>query len=275
LPLLTEAALRAGGIAMRFWKRKPKVWDKGDGRGPVTEADLAVNDMLAQCLRRARPDYGWLSEESEDGAARLQSERLFIIDPIDGTRAFLAGEACFAHSLAVAERGRVTAAVVYLPALDLIYSASDRDAAMRGGEAVAASGQATSAGATVLTSRPSLAPEHWPGGVPQVRRSFRASLAYRLCLVAEGQFDATLTLRPAREWDIAAGALIAARAGAQVTDRHGAALVFNAAAPQAAGVIAAAPGVHADLLARLSGCAAACGRGHGRADHALGLRGGV
>jgi myo-inositol-1(or 4)-monophosphatase len=253
LALLTEAALCAGAIAMRFWQRRPQVWDKGDGRGPVTEADLAVNDMLADCLRRARPDYGWLSEESEDGAARLQSERLFIIDPIDGTRAFVAGEECFAHSLAVAERGRVTAAVVYLPALDLLYTASDRDAAMRGGVAVTASGQASSAGAALLTSGTSLAPELWPGGVPQVRRSFRASLAYRLCLVAEGRFDATLTLRPAWEWDIAAGVLIAERAGAQVTDRNGAALVFNAAAPQAAGVIAGAPGVHADLLARLSG----------------------
>jgi voltage-gated potassium channel Kch len=117
LALLTEAALKAGEIAMRFWKRSPKSWDKGGGHGPVTEADLDVNEMLAAKLLAARPDYGWLSEETEDGAARLAAERVFIIDPIDGTRAFMAGEDTFAHSLAVAEHGRVTAAVVYLPAL--------------------------------------------------------------------------------------------------------------------------------------------------------------
>jgi myo-inositol-1(or 4)-monophosphatase len=252
LALLTEAALRAGQIAMRYWKRTPKAWDKGDGHGPVTEADLAVNAMLSEQLRAARPGYGWLSEESEDGADRLDAERLFIIDPIDGTRAFLAGEETFAHALAVAERGRVTAAVVHLPALGLIYSASRDGTALCDGIALRASAPPTSEGASILTTAASLAPEHWPGGVPQVRRAFRASLAYRLCLVAEGRFDAVLTLRPAWEWDTAAGALIAERAGARVTDRHGAALVFNAAVPQAPGVIAAAPGLHDELLARLS-----------------------
>lgn len=237
---------------MRYWKRTPKAWEKPGGHGPVTEADLAVNDMLARQLRAARPDYGWLSEESEDGAARLECERTFIIDPIDGTRAFLAGEETFAHSLAVAHSGRVTAAVVHLPALDLLYTASDHGAALRDGVEMHASGRANSNGAALLTTAPNLAPEHWPGGVPQVQRGFRASLAYRLCLVAEGRFDGMLTLRPAWEWDIAAGALIAERAGARVTDRQGATLAFNAATPQAEGVIAAPPGMHDDLLARLA-----------------------
>lgn len=251
LALLTEAALRAGEIALRYWKNAPQFRDKGDGQGPVTEADLAVNDMLEDQLRRARPGYGWLSEESEDGSARQTSERVFIIDPIDGTRAFLAGEETFAHSLAVAERGRVTAAVVYLPALDRLYTACDHGPALCDGVEMMASPRQGSAGASVLTTKANLLPEQWPGGVPQIDRNFRASLAYRLCLVAEGRFDGMLTLRDAWEWDIAAGALIAERAGARVTDRHGAALVFNAARPQAPGVIAAAPGLHADLMARL------------------------
>jgi myo-inositol-1(or 4)-monophosphatase len=93
-----------------------------------------------------------------------------------------------------------------------------------------------------------MAPELWPGGVPEVKRSFRASLAYRLCLVAEGRFDGMLTLRDAWEWDIAAGALICERAGAMVTDRLGAPLLFNAAPPQAAGVVVAAPGLHGALM---------------------------
>ena len=251
LALLTDAALRAGEIALRYWKQEPKSWDKGSGHGPVTEADLAVNDMLAVMLRAARPVYGWLSEETEDSAERQTAERVFIVDPIDGTRAFLAGEETFAHSLAVAERGRVIAAVVYLPALDRLYTACTHGPALCDGVAVAASLRADSAGASVLTTKANLLPDLWPGGVPQVDRNFRASLAYRLCLVAEGRFDGMLMLRDAWEWDIAAGALIAERAGARVTDRHGDALMFNAAHPQAPGVIAAAPGLHADLMARL------------------------
>ncbi len=253
LALLTEAALKAGEIALSFWKRNPKSWDKGGGHGPVTEADLAVNDMLCSTLRAARPDYGWLSEETEDGAARRDSERLFIIDPIDGTRAFMAGEETFAHSLAVAVGGRVTAAVIYLPALDRLYTACDHGPALCDGQPITASTRAGIDGASLLATRTSLAPEFWPGGVPDLHRSFRASLAYRLSLVAEGRFDGMLTLRDTWEWDIAAGCLICARAGAMVTDRTGATIVFNAAHPQAAGVVAAAPGLHAALLARLSG----------------------
>ena len=251
LALLTDAALKAGGIAMRFWRRAPKFWDKGGGHGPVTEADLDVNEMLAHLLLAARPGYGWLSEETEDSAARLVAERVFIIDPIDGTRAFMAGEETFAHSLAVAERGRVTAAVVYLPALDRLYAASDHGPALCDGVEIAASTRAGTEGASLLATQSSLAPQLWPGGVPQVKRSFRASLAYRLCLVAEGRFDGMLTLRDAWEWDIAAGALIAERAGAVVTDRAGAPIRLNAGHPQPAGVVAAAPGLHGALLGGL------------------------
>lgn len=257
LALLTEAAQAAGKIALRYWKQAPKVWDKPD-QSPVTEADLAVNTMLAERLRGARPAYGWLSEEDEDGAARCQCEHVFIIDPIDGTRAFIAGEDSFSHSLAVVERGQVVAGVVYLPALDRLYTATLGGPALCNGQAINASDRAGILGATLLASRPTLDPEFWPGGVPDLKRSFRTSVAYRLCLVAEGRHDGMLTLRDAWEWDIAAGGLIAARAGAVVTDRQGAALAFNGTPPQAPGVLAAAPGLHAQLLARL-GAASALG----------------
>ena len=104
LALLTDAAREAGRIAMRFWRRDPQVWDKGGEHGPVTEADLAVNDMLKPMLLAARPDYGWLSEETPDNADRLSRDTVFIVDPIDGTRAFVAGEETLAHSLAVAHQ---------------------------------------------------------------------------------------------------------------------------------------------------------------------------
>lgn len=252
LALLTDAARKAGEIALRFWRQAPKAWEK-PGQGPVTEADLAVNAALRDMLRSARPDYGWLSEEDPDSETRLETEFQFILDPIDGTRSFIAGEDVFAISLAVVHNGVARAGVVYLPALDRLYTATDHGPALKDGQPIMASKQQGIDGARLLTTAQALQPQHWPGGVPDLKRSFRASLAYRLCLVAEGRHDGMLTLRDAWEWDIAAGSLIAARAGAAVTDRTGQTLRFNQPNPLAPGVVVAAPGLHAALLQRLTG----------------------
>jgi myo-inositol-1(or 4)-monophosphatase len=251
LDLLIDAAREAGRIAMAFWKRDAQVWDKADGAGPVTEADLAVNAMLVERLRIARPNYGWLSEETPDSVDRLACDWVFIVDPIDGTRAFIAGEDTFSHSLAVAHQGRIVAGVVYLPVLDRMYAASADGPATRNGVEISASKRDSDVGANLLVTRPNMAPELWPGGVPDVKRSFRPSIAYRMCLAAEGRHDGMLTLAPTWEWDIAAGALIAERAGAVVTDRRGAQLRFNSVRARADGVVMAGAGVHAGLMKRL------------------------
>lgn len=250
LALLIGAAQEAGRIALRFWKRNPRVWDKGE-EGPVTEADHAVNEALLRRLRAARPDYGWLSEETPDDPERLETEHQFILDPIDGTRAFIAGEDSFSHAIAVARQGVVTAGVVYLPALGRMFAATCDGAATLNGAVIEASRLPGIEGANILTPSANMKPELWPGGVPDLKRSFRASVAYRLALVAQGRFDGMLSFRQGWEWDIAAGSLIASRAGARVTDRAGRALRFNMAVPKADGLIAAAPGLHAALLTRL------------------------
>lgn len=252
--LLIGAAEEAGRIARRFWRMQPETWTKPGDAGPVTEADLAIDAMLKAELGAARPDYGWLSEETPDDPARLAHERCFIIDPIDGTRAFIEGDTSFAHALAVAERGRVIAAVVYLPEKDALYAATEDGAATLNGHGISATQPERTEDATVLTSSATMAPQHWKGATPPaVKRVFRASFAWRMCLVAEGRFDAALTLRPSWEWDIAAGDLIARRAGAVVSDRTGAALVFNRPDPRADGVIAAGHRLWRDLQSRLAG----------------------
>lgn len=252
LSLLQQAAVAAGEIALRYWKRAPDSWDKGGGAGPVSEADLAVNKMLVEELRGARPEYGWLSEESEDDPARLSAKRCFIVDPLDGTRAFLAGEAAFAHALAVVEDGRPVAGVVHLPALGLTYAAEADGPATLNGKPIRAKSVAVADQAQILTSGAVSEPHNWRADVPRFKRVFRPSLAWRLCLVAEGRFDAALSLRPTWEWDIAAGALIAEAAGALATDRTGARFRFNSAQPSANGLVIAPPALHADLIARLS-----------------------
>lgn len=251
LDLLIRAALAAGDIALAYRARGAHViTEKPGGAGPVTEADLAVNRMLEDVLRRARPDHGWLSEESADDPARLGVENCFIVDPIDGTRAFIAGDPGFAHSLAIARRGEVVAAVVHLPAKGLTYAAAAGAPATLNSAPIRTSAAQTETGAKVLAARPAMDAARWPGGVPPVARAFRTSLAWRLCLVAEGRFDAMLTLRDTWEWDVAAGGLIAGQAGAMVSDASGAHLRFNAIHPQTAGIVAAPPALHRKLIQR-------------------------
>ena len=252
LPLLRDAAYEAGHIARRHFGAEPETWQKRGGGGPVTEADLEVDRMLNARLTEARPGYGWLSEETRDGPARLSAERVFIVDPIDGTRSFIEGSRAFAHSIAVAERGRVIAGVVYLPMLDLLYEAELGRGAQLNGQPLAASDRGALEGAAILAARPQLDPALWPGGAPEVDRHYRPSLAWRLCLVAEGRFDGMVTLRDTWEWDIAAGCLIAAEAGAAVSDRAGCAPVFNNPGPSVPGILAGAAPVHAAMLRRLA-----------------------
>jgi myo-inositol-1(or 4)-monophosphatase len=253
LALLQDAAREAGRIATPIWERSHDVWDKGDGAGPVTEADLAVDAMLHETLLAARPNYGWLSEETEDDAARhatrSSAARTFVIDPIDGTRAFTAGERTWAHSLAVVQDGQTVAGIVYLPLHDKLYSARVGHGALLNGAPIQSSRRASLQDATLLAARPALDARHWhDGSPPPMQRHFRASLAYRLALIGEGRFDAMLTLRNSWDWDIAAGALIAQEAGAAVSDRTGAGLRFNSPARQVRGTLACAPALQRPLL---------------------------
>lgn len=255
LSLLVTAARAGGAVAMAHFGAAPEAWEKEGGQGPVSVADLAVDRALQAHLRRARPGYGWLSEESPREAAAPEmalAAPTFVVDPIDGTRAFLAGEKAFAVAVAVVADGVPQAGVVHLPAMGLTYAARRGGGALCNGAPLRASLRGGLAGARVLAARAQLAPERWPGGPPPVERHFRPSLAWRLCLVAEGAFDAMLTLRDAWDWDVAAGALIVAEAGGCVTDRVGGALRFATEHARSAGVIAAPAPLHAEIMHRLS-----------------------
>lgn len=251
LDLLLTAAREAGEIALRFTGPDAQRWDKPGGAGPVTEADLAVNAHLKDRLLKARPDYGWLSEESDHDPARLSAERVFIIDPIDGTRSFIEGSSTWAHSLAIAEGGEVIAGVVFLPMRDKMYAAAKGQGATLNGAVMRASRREELTDAQVLITKPGMKPELWPQGVPPIQRAYRPSLAYRMALVAEGRMDAMLTVRPTWEWDIAAGTLLAQEAGAVVTDPGAARLAFNSREALTRGVLAAAPALHPALRPRM------------------------
>lgn len=252
LTLLTEAAREAGAILRDHFTHGSKSWEKPDSAGPVTEADMAANAALHSRLTAARPGYGWLSEEGPEDPSRQAAGHTFLVDPLDGTRAFIEGDHSWSIALAVIEAGQVMAGVVYLPMRDIVYAAARGQGATRNGERLSVRSRDALDGATVLSSRTNFEAWHWRNArIPEVRRQFRSSLAYRLSLVAEGRYDAMIRLRPAREWDVAAGSLLVTEAGGRITDRRGAPLGFNQPDPVFDGVIAAAPALHADTLSRL------------------------
>ncbi|WP_300032728.1 3'(2'),5'-bisphosphate nucleotidase CysQ [uncultured Roseobacter sp.] len=253
LALISDAVRVAGRVATSFTGGSARRWDKPGGAGPVTEADLAVNSYLETVLRAARPDYGWLSEETEDNAERLGQDTVFIVDPIDGTRSFVEGSRTWAHSVAVVHQGKVTAGAVCLPLRDRLYTAALGGGAFLNGNPIAASPRNDPGDADILATKPVMDASHWSGAIPAFRRAHRPSLAYRLSLVGEGRFDAMLTFRAAWEWDIAAGALIVTEAGGICSDRKGRPLRFNNPAPRLDGVVAAGPAMHPGLMRALQG----------------------
>jgi myo-inositol-1(or 4)-monophosphatase len=241
---LLEQAVRAGGaIALKFYQTDYKRWSK-EGGSPVTEADLAVNNYLCDTLTAARPDYGWLSEESADDEARLPKSHVFVVDPIDGTVAFLKGRPHFTICAAVVVDGRPCCGAIYNPASDELYAARLGEGATRNGVAIRVSTREIVEGCAMLGDRTQLTAAPWPAMHVQNRNS----VAYRVMLVADGSADASVSLTPKRDWDLAAADVILHEAGGQLTDARGNALIYNRPSTLQSSLVAANPALHTAIL---------------------------
>ena len=249
--LLLVAVREAGAIALAAFAAGSPSWDKAPGH-PVCEADLAVNEALRDRLMGARPDYGWLSEESADTGARLAAARVWVVDPIDGTRAFLAGRPEFAISVALVVGARPVAGVVYNPATGELFEARAGAGAHCNGTPLRVAADRDLATARIAISRSERRRAEWLGTLATTPIS---SIAYKLALVAQGRFDAMVTLWPKTEWDLCAGDLLVGEAGGRVTDAGGAPLRYNRPDPRVPSLVAGAPAVHAALLAHLAATA--------------------
>jgi myo-inositol-1(or 4)-monophosphatase len=228
--ILTAAAVDAAVIAMGFFRagqRTSARVESKDGGSPVTEADFAVDDFLRTRLGAAFPDAALLTEEREDGPERLAHSRLLIVDPIDGTRAFVAGDPRWAVSIALVEARRPVAAIVHAPALGLAYSASRGGGARRNGALISASTLTAIAGARVAGPKPIADAIGAEIGAPFILEPKVPSLAYRLCLVAAGLVDIGVASEKAHDWDIAAADLILEEAGARLVGLDGKAAIYN------------------------------------------------
>jgi myo-inositol-1(or 4)-monophosphatase len=247
LELLVQAACEAGEIALRTREKGLRIWSKTEG-SPVTDADLKCNDHLMARLRGARPGYGWLSEETADDPERLGQRRIFVVDPIDGTAAFMKSRPWWSVAVAVVEDGRPTAAVVHAPAIDETFEAARGAGARLNGQPIRASDATRLDDASLLADARLLERPIWSQPWPAVRVTKRDSIAYRMSLVASGAFDAALAVSPKWDWDVCAGALIAEEAGAKVTDHQGRPYLFNRPVPRQASLLCAAPGLHTLIL---------------------------
>lgn len=231
-------AREAGELAMARWQTGFAQWDKVPGH-PVSEVDLAVDALLRERLSALLPDAGWLSEETADGPERLGRERVWIVDPIDGTRDYLRGRSGWAVSVALVEGGRPVVGLLHAPARGELWRAIAGGGATRNGERIAASERSVLAGARVPADT-----------LPRADRDLVAvakpnGIALRIALVAAGEADLITTRRWGHEWDIAAAVLIAAEAGASVWDGQGQPLGFNRPDPRIWGLLVSAPGLHA------------------------------
>lgn len=247
---MEACAREAGQITRQHFGRAVKTWSKG-AAGPVTEIDLQVDALLKDKLRAARPDYGWLSEETADTVERQGKSRVWIIDPIDGTEAFIRGIPQYTISIGVAENGRAFAGCVFNPMTDEMFLGGDGAPATLNGRPIQASMRAQLEGAHVIGQPRTFKSNRWPAPWPKLELEWRHSIAYRLALVASGQYDATLLLGYKNEWDLAGGAAVLQAAGGILSETSGAPLTFNRPDPRLIGTVAAGRNLHALIIERV------------------------
>ena len=246
IALLTETVWEAGALALSLFRTELKNWTKG-ASSPVSEADIAVNDLLEKRLRSATPDYGWLSEESADDDSRLGKHLVWIVDPIDGTRSYLAGREDWCVSVALVEDAQPVLAAVFAPASDEFFFAQRGRGAVRNDVPVyATSGTGLDfsriAGPKPLVER--LRPE--AGEIilhPRI-----GSLALRLCRVAQGGLDAAFAGGQSRDWDLAAANLIVQEANGNMTALSGDSILYNRREVTHGVLVAAGRDRHASIV---------------------------
>ncbi len=250
LALIADAASEAGRIAQSFFRKDPEVWYK-DGKSPVSEADLAVDRFLKKHLLAARPDYGWLSEETAGSRKPRSSGRVFVVDPIDGTRAFLKGLPTWCVSIALVADGQPVAGVLDCPEKSEVYMATAGSGARMNGRRIAVRNRAD----RPVIAGPDTMIDRLPAAFRQSfeRHPYVPSLAYRIAMVANGSLDATFVRPNAHDWDIAAADLVLQEAGGAIRAAAGGAPVYGLAGSRQGAMVAGSGSLLDRLFETISG----------------------
>jgi myo-inositol-1(or 4)-monophosphatase len=234
-----EAVREAGSIIMGLFKGKFDIREKSKNN-PVTTADIEANRKSREIIIGKFANDGWLSEEDQDTPKRLGSSRIWIIDPIDGTKEFIEGVPQFSVSIGFVVDGRPTVAAVYNPAENSLYKAAAGLGSYLNDKPIRVSSRSSLDGALLLVSR-SEPQRKFQVFVDHCDIQQVGSIAFRLAKIAGGDGDGTLTFRAIHEWDICAGVLIVQEAGGRVVDGAGDDLMFNRPQAKHRGVVAANP----------------------------------
>ena len=249
--LLCDAVREAGELALRMSSAGVATWDKHDGT-PVSEADMAVDKLLAARLSTAAPDAGWLSEETARSEATLGSDLVWIVDPIDGTSAFIAGTDHWCVGASLVQHGRPVLACAYAPVQQRFYEAVRGGGARLNGAALQVSPASVLEGARIIAHTSVLKATRWRSGLaPAMTCAMTTSLILRQCLVATGEYDLALAFGMKSDWDLAPGDLIVSEAGGSVRDLEGRLPVYNQASTRQNGLMAGPPGLLDALSERL------------------------
>jgi myo-inositol-1(or 4)-monophosphatase len=245
--LLRDAVREAGELALSLFRTELKNWTKG-ASSPVSEADIAVNDLLERRLRAATPDYGWLSEESADDATRLSRRLTWVVDPIDGTRNYLNGHDEWCVSVALVEDAAPVLAAVYAPTTNEFFFAARGQGTTLNGKAVRAAGGSALDFSRVAGPKPMVERLNMAGG--EIRLHPRiGSLALRLCRVADGALDAAFAGGNSHDWDLAAADLIVQEADGRMSDLSGDPILYNRREVAHGVLVAAGRDRHASIVA--------------------------
>ncbi|GGE34388.1 3'(2'),5'-bisphosphate nucleotidase CysQ [Agaricicola taiwanensis] len=247
-PALDQIMREAGEIAAGFFHRGARRWEKADS-SPVTEGDIAVDTFLKARLPPLLAGSGWLSEETADTAERLQRSHVWVVDPIDGTRAFADGIPMWVISVALVERGRPVLAAIFNPLADEYFEATAGGGARLNGQAIMATSPSGLAGLSISGPAPlfDLFAAFGARKAPWVY-----ALAYRLVHVAAGRIDVATARTNPKDWDLAAADLILHEAGAVLTDLQGRELTYNRLQVSHPALIAAGRAIHSTLVTAIA-----------------------
>ncbi len=227
LELAIFAAREAGTTILNYYKADYEIRDKGY-HNPVTTADHASDKLLKEILRDAYPDYGWLSEETVDSPERLDKERVWVVDPLDGTKEFIEGVPHFVVSIALVENGNPVLGVLFNPVTRELFTAAAGNGARLNGEPIRCATKENTGEMVILNSRSETRKGLWePFSDSFGELRAIGSVAYKLGLTASGQADIFASLRPKNEWDICAGNCIINEAGGKLIDLNGNPVRYN------------------------------------------------
>ena len=245
--LIKETIIEAGKIALNWHKNNPKSWKKEDGTS-VSEADLEINKFIYQNLLKKIKNIGWLSEENKDDLTRLDYKKIFLVDPIDGTKSFLEGKSDFCISIALISYGRPVSGIVFNPATKELFEAEKNKGAWVNSKRIYTSSTFNLTNSKMCAFKPMFSHPAWKKPWPTMKISNKNSIAYRMSLVAKGDYDSMMALNNKNDWDLAAGDLLINEAGGIVTDHKGKDLIYNQKNTIKKSVIGCCEGLHHKII---------------------------